>query len=194
MRDHRARRQRRFNRLGLFVVRPAAPAASAGNDLDASHRRRLRVKRKIKSRHKPIPKSRNQTRACRSKFEGGARTALTKLLHRRAGGIGLEPRLFPYPFCAFARDRALGQFVAELNFKLGTIKPFFPAVGFDYHSLTALVGRFLPRLGRRLPLAVFFCLIEAYRQSQALSGPIQRESWEQSRTYENFRLRPEPFP
>ena len=79
LRDHRAGSERLFDRLRLFVVRPTPPPASARDHLDATRRRRLRVKRKIKSRHKPIPKSGNQTRRSHLQIEGVNRTPLTNL-------------------------------------------------------------------------------------------------------------------
>ena len=51
--------------------------ARAGDYLDATRRRRLRVKRKIKSRHKPISKSGNQTRRSQPQNEGVGGTPLT---------------------------------------------------------------------------------------------------------------------
>jgi Transposase IS66 family len=76
--NHRARRQRGFDRARLLVIRPSAATAPAtGDHLNAPRRSGLRVKRNIKSRHKPISIPGHQTRRSASQIEGAARTPLT---------------------------------------------------------------------------------------------------------------------
>src|SRR5450432_3361033 len=59
-------------------MRPsAATAPAAGDHLNAPRRRGLRVKRNIKSRHKPISKSRDQTRRSATQIKGASGTPLT---------------------------------------------------------------------------------------------------------------------
>src|SRR5471032_3164725 len=61
-------------------MRPsAATAPAAGDHLNAPRRRGLRVKRNIKSRHKPISKSRDQTRRSATQIKGASVTPLTML-------------------------------------------------------------------------------------------------------------------
>ncbi len=80
----RTRRQSFFQNPRLLIGRPATPAARTVDHLDTA-RYPLRVKRKVKSRHKTIPNQRSSA----SLFSGGgerwgsddAYTSLTNRLH-----------------------------------------------------------------------------------------------------------------
>ncbi|MGD0764671.1 MAG: hypothetical protein ABR929_16090, partial [Roseiarcus sp.] len=84
LRDDRVGSERLFDRPRLLLVGPTPPPDSARDHLNAPRRRRLRVKRKIKSRHKPISKSGNQTRRSHLQIEGVSTTPLTNDAHRAA--------------------------------------------------------------------------------------------------------------
>ena len=77
LRDDRIGSERLFDRPRLLLIGPTPPPARSRDHLNATRRRRLRVKRKIKSRHKPISKSGNQTCRSRLQTEGVSGTPLT---------------------------------------------------------------------------------------------------------------------
>jgi len=90
LRDDRIRSERLFNRLRLLFVGPATPPARAADNLNATRHSRFRVRRKTKSRHKPISKSENQTRRSYIQTEGVSRTPLTPVLRTASLQIALR--------------------------------------------------------------------------------------------------------
>jgi hypothetical protein len=91
------RHQRFLDDASLVVYRPTAPTADPIDDLDTPHRP-CRLKRKVKSRHKPILKSRSSQRQSHTQPtcpKGGAATALTgsrRFQSLRRGGADRRSR------------------------------------------------------------------------------------------------------
>jgi hypothetical protein len=78
LRDNRARLQGRFNRSRFIAGRPAPTAATpARNHLNTALRRGVRVKRMVKSRHKPISKSGDHNPKTGVRPKGEVGTSLT---------------------------------------------------------------------------------------------------------------------
>jgi hypothetical protein len=78
LRDNCVRLQGRLDRSRFLAVGPApAPSAPARYHLNTASRRGVRVKRMVKSRHKPISKSGDYTHRTRVRPKGAAGTTLT---------------------------------------------------------------------------------------------------------------------
>jgi hypothetical protein len=88
--NDRVGNQRRFNRARLLVRRPAPPSASASDRLDTPAGGGFRLKLKVKSRHKPIPKSWDHTRPSDIPIEGVVGTALTTRQYARVAHSWIE--------------------------------------------------------------------------------------------------------
>jgi hypothetical protein len=95
LRDNRTRLQGRFDCSRFLAVRPApTSAAPARNHLNTAPRPDVRVKRMVKSRHKPISKSGDQIPKNCVSPKGEAGTSLTPMA---LANLVYRDQLFPRP-------------------------------------------------------------------------------------------------
>ena len=91
LRNDRARNKRLFNNAGLVILRESAPPPRPRDYLQPAHRRRLRLKRMVKRRHKPIPIQRDrETRLSHVPRKGGSGTTLTNEACRRSNFLTIR--------------------------------------------------------------------------------------------------------